>query len=285
MTLRTALLFIIPIALCSCGSSEESGWGGAGGTTNDASTDGTAGAAGTGGVAGQGGGTAGGAGNAGTGAAAGAGGSGGSGGAGGAAGGAGTGGLAGGAGEAGAAGQAGQAGAGGGAQPQCAGDGDCELHDDCCTCMPIVKGTTPPDCSVNECLLSTCTTVGIQGVKCVAGQCVLDASCNASNVLCNAVPPDCLPDELPTVVNQCWGKCIKASYCSDVAGCSECDPALYVCVDYQGEGGQVYHCVSAPDACKTDVSCACMGAAVCVDSFNMCSEGANMQLNCDCPAC
>jgi hypothetical protein len=269
---RLAFLPLAMVCAMGCSTSDTSSAGGSAGASPDASVDGTAG---LGGSAGSGGGG----GSAGNGAAAGKAGSGGSAGSAGQSS-AGSGGA--------DAGQAGQGGtSGSGPAPQCTLDTDCTLINDCCYCMPYVKGATPPDCS-QQCDDAMCEQLGVQGgVKCVAGQCVLDIVCKPEGAVCASMPPACTAGKVPTVVGSCWGKCVKASFCPEVAGCDVCgdDEA---CVAYAGTLGDQkskYHCATLPIGCSGHATCACMGTSVCVGSFDLCVDQDAGSISCDCPAC
>lgn len=46
-------------------------------------------------------------------------------------------------------------------------------------------------------------------------------SCDARDVLCDALPPTCGEGELPSIIGSCWGPCVRATTCActDAAEC------------------------------------------------------------------
>ncbi len=147
---------------------------------------------------------------------------------------------------------------------------------------------TPPSCPIPNCFVSSCTTKAITEVDCVAGQCVFKTDCDASHVACASMPPSCKPDEVPQVSGMCWThQCIKASYCPSVPSCADCDPAAYACVTLSSKL-QTHHCVSVPPDCAADVSCGCLGDAICQGYYTICNDITPppvAELACGCPTC
>jgi len=56
----------------------------------------------------------------------------------------------------------------------CSGDADCELLNDCCSCMALPKGHAVPAC-LADCFAAHCTAIGLAGAKarCIGGLCRL----------------------------------------------------------------------------------------------------------------
>lgn len=210
---------------------------------------------------------------------------GGSGGTGGATGG--TGGMTGGSGGSGGSGGMTTGGSGGGGGvPQCAEAADCQLINDCCSCIGIAANEPIPDCDIQECFALTCDTLGkIDGAaQCVAGQCVAGFNCDHNTALCDSLPPDCPAGQTAIVNGACWGGCVPADECAIVTGCSQCDGGL-ACVVELTQAGPAYHCVKPPSGCNGVPSCECMGASVCSGTYNVCTPGQNGEIECSCPDC
>jgi hypothetical protein len=264
---------LFSVSLAALGCSDDDGSGGSGGSGGVGGSAGSS--AGSGGTSGSTAGSAGSGGSAGvaTGGSAGS-----------------TGGSAGSAGSGGESGSTGgSAGsAGGSATPLCQTAADCTFHSDCCTCQALGPGEpTPPACPVT-CVTDKCTSLGVNPseIACAAGQCVLQVDCDASKVTCKVAQPACQAGEVPSVNGTCWGPCIAATECSVVTNCSDCDAASEACVRYVTQLGPEHHCVPLPPECGTAASCACMGAAVCIDPFSTCNdESGASTLACSCPVC
>jgi hypothetical protein len=48
-------------------------------------------------------------------------------------------------------------------------------------------------------------------------------------VTCRALPPDCSPGRVPSVVGTCWGQCVDIGACECTSG-EECpEPDIYTC--------------------------------------------------------
>ncbi len=165
----------------------------AGGVGSSPATGGSAGMAGSGGTTQTGGsaGTAGAGGTSQTGGSAGAAGAGGTSQTGGSAGTAGTGGVGGTPATGGAAGTGGAL-----PQPECKTADECTLHSDCCNCIALAPGESPPPCTIPTCFVDTCTSMGVSltdGAQCNAGRCGVGFDCDQSHVLCLAPTPLCDP--------------------------------------------------------------------------------------------
>ncbi len=183
---------------------------------------------------------------------------------------------------------------GGTPEPECVMDEDCMLVDDCCSCEAIPVGEDAPNCDIMECLVSTCTSLGLNlpAVQCNFGTCEVEAvSCDPWQVTCegdDATPPTCPEGQLPRVVDGCWSDvCIPAEFCDVVPGCESCGENE-ACVEFSAQLGPSFTCVPTPRSCDGVPSCDCLGEA-CEDPFNACSDDVDAKsgsdLSCGCPAC
>lgn len=162
-----------------------------------------------------------------------------------------------------AAGQAGASNPGGsGGEPggaECATDHDCALLNDCCTCAVGPSSAQPPACE-KVCIQSACAARGIQAkAVCRSKRCVFDLSCDDSKVTCKAAKPQCQAGQVPSVVGMCWGPCIDAGQCRDVADCTDCS-AGQVCVKNGDSPLPFTQCVSVTSNCAKNPSCGCADA-------------------------
>ncbi|RMG96012.1 MAG: hypothetical protein D6705_12395 [Deltaproteobacteria bacterium] len=176
---------------------------------------------------------------------------------------------------------------GGGASPECMGNQDCKIHEDCCTCEVVPADETPADCE-SECTQTACAAIDYKGeAACIDGICRFpETTCDPSGVVCGAPTPSCPSDALPEVQGQCWSfKCVPISACDWVPDCSYCNPASEVCVIEQTEFGPRHDCEPIPWECGDGpADCACAGK-LCEAPFDTCSEGQPGTLQCDCPNC
>ncbi len=173
----------------------------------------------------------------------------------------------------------GGAGGGGGADDKCSSREDCVLFSDCCTCRALTSARKAPECDL-FCIQDSCSAAGIteEDVACVAGRCVLDRSCDDSNVTCEVATPNCEPASAPEVVDDCYtGRCLPVDQCSRVASCDACEAGGFACAVYATQVGVQNHCVSVLEACDAN-DCECMG--VCTAPFSCGSD-----LSCSCPVC
>jgi hypothetical protein len=99
---------------------------------------------------------------------------------------------------------------------ECAVDDDCRLVSDCCRCVAAPKGVTLDVCYAS-CAQTMCIADGVTGSEkvCVNGRCVLDRSCDRTQVSCDMVPPECEPGMIPSVEGSCYGPCIASTECRD----------------------------------------------------------------------
>lgn len=179
---------------------------------------------------------------------------------------------------------------GGTTEPECVMDEDCMLVDDCCSCTAIPVGDEAPECDIEACLVSTCTSLGLgmPAVQCNFGTCeVEEVSCDPTTVVCKDEVPTCPKGQAPRVVEGCWDEtCVPVEYCDVVPGCESCgdDEACIESVAFQS----TLTCVPVPAACDGVPSCDCLGEA-CEDGFDLCADAGEPEsgadLSCSCPAC
>lgn len=179
---------------------------------------------------------------------------------------------------------------GGTTEPECVMDEDCMLVDDCCTCDAIAVGDEAPKCDIMSCLVSTCTSLGLDmpAVQCNFGTCeVEEVSCDPFLVTCDEKPPVCPEGQAPRVVDGCYAGCIPVEFCDVVPGCESCgeDEA---CIESTTQVGPSFTCVPIPPSCDGMPSCDCLGEA-CEAPFDTCNAGiepkSGSELSCSCPAC
>jgi hypothetical protein len=179
---------------------------------------------------------------------------------------------------------------GGMTEPECIVDEDCMLVNDCCSCDAIPLGDDPPECEIMECLVPTCTALGVgkPAVECNFGTCeVEDVSCDPMLVVCDQKPPACPKGQAPRVEDGCWGACIPVEYCDVVPSCEACgdDEA---CVEAVTQFGPSLQCVPIPPECGGAPSCDCLDD-VCESPFDVCADGigpeTGSELSCTCPDC
>ncbi len=186
-------------------------------------------------------------------------------------------------------GSAGSAGTGGatGASPECTQDSDCKLWTDCCTCIGLAPGETPPTSCPQTCLQSTCDAMGVKSASCVAGRCVAGFDCDSAQVTCKMAVPKCPSGQVPRVQGSCYtGECVPADECSYVNGCSVCNANGLSCALYVTQIGNRAHCVTIPKQCGGNGTCSCLGSSVCVAPYKNCTDFSGVKgLSCDCPNC
>jgi hypothetical protein len=176
-------------------------------------------------------------------------------------------------------------GAGGsGSYPECTTAKDCTIFDDCCACVPAPVTAIMPSCGM-YCTQSNCAARGIRAneVDCIAGRCVFTRTCNPAGVMCSVPAPACATTEAPLIVNGCYaGGCAKVEDCADVGSCDFCKLASLSCATFQTLGPS-YHCVTTPDPCSHNPTCACMG--ICTGAGLSCVQPDSTALTCQCPGC
>ncbi len=166
---------------------------------------------------------------------------------------------------------------------RCANPEDCQLWESCCDCLPMSASATGPSCGMPECFATACTAVGLFSptTTCSVGRCVFDHSCDATQVTCRAVTPECPAGQVPSVVDACWGPCLPVTQCSRVTDCGVCG-SDQVCVTQVANAPAVHHCVATTPTCTT---CDCLGESVCTGSFGICGDVGTRQIECSCPTC
>lgn len=169
----------------------------------------------------------------------------------------------------------------------CVSDKDCTLLSDCCVCQAIAVDDPIPPCNVPECFIPQCDALGIDEVSCRFGTCVTEKlNCDASTILCDALPPDCPDGQLPGVNENgtCWTQgCVPISACNVVTGCADC-PKSQMCVVDETELGPKTRCEPIPPECNGQPTCACAEQACDVPPWGTCAEAPN-GLHCSCPNC
>ncbi len=176
----------------------------------------------------------------------------------------------------------------GGDDLPCETDEDCKLVEgDCCSCAATHVDNDPPVCDL-ECQQTVCEEYGISEAVCEQGQCVpAEVNCDDSQILCDAIPPQCEDGFVPSVDEQgaCWtGACVPAIYCNFVPSCQDCAGYDdYFCATDVTQLGFKPHCELLPPGCDGEPTCECAGDA-CVSPYDVCGEGDN-GLMCNCPVC
>jgi hypothetical protein len=177
-----------------------------------------------------------------------------------------------------------------GGHPECVTADDCQLISDCCSCLPVSKGTPTPFCMIAGCLQSACAARGLTAsdVACIAGRCTWSRTCNPAGVTCLMASPMCPVGQAPLVVGNCYsGGCVKVEDCSEVASCDMCKsgttaaPTGLLCATFQTLPPS-YHCVSTPQACVGNPTCSCMG--ICSGGLS-CVVPDSTTHTCQCPGC
>lgn len=168
----------------------------------------------------------------------------------------------------------------------CTHDSECELLDDCCSCLGVPAGAEQPSCDVQQCQESKCSELGINNAVCRLGVCETERlSCNGPRVLCDMPPPSCALGLLPETSPDCWtGRCIPSEYCDHVPQCDSCLEGQ-MCVEIVGEGADDWPiCEPVPPDCQGTVSCECVESKVCLGFFTSCTALSNV-VRCQCPDC
>jgi hypothetical protein len=142
---------------------------------------------------------------------------------------------------------------------ECAGDDDCIVFNDCCSCEAIPKAQQRGECE-KLCIQSACDAQGLNGVTavCRSKRCVFDISCDRSLVTCKVAEPVCDPGMTPSVEGTCYGPCIAAAECNAVTDCKDC-AAGQACVASQNFESFT-QCVEVSSACAASPTCECTDA-------------------------
>ena len=169
----------------------------------------------------------------------------------------------------------------------CVTDKDCALHNDCCDCFGIKAGEPDPICK-KGCDTLTCDLLGIDQAVCRFGVCGTErVNCDASAILCDGLPPQCVAGQVPGVTENgsCWtGQCVPALSCNFVPDCGAC-PDDSMCVQKISKMKSLPTCEPIPAECDGKVDCECAGTFVCTNEFNACNANGNNELTCGCPVC
>ncbi len=186
---------------------------------------------------------------------------------------------------------AGGVGGSSGGHPECVTASDCQLFSDCCNCVPIPVGTSMVSCMI-ACFQSSCAQRGLAAsdVACIAGRCTFSRACTPAAGICPvaAPTPQCPVGQAPLFVGSCpSGGCAKVEDCSEVSSCDVCNagttttPTGLLCATFQTLPPS-YHCVSTPQDCVGNPTCACMG--ICSGDMS-CILPDSTTLTCQCPNC
>ena len=169
---------------------------------------------------------------------------------------------------------------------ECAGDGDCALYSDCCSCVGHPVGQEPAMCDA-ACDVSRCEAIGVAAAVCRFGTCATErVRCDDSQILCDALPPACGEGSLPVVNPEgtCYtGQCAPVTQCDVVPECKLCAAAGWACVS-KVAFVTVRTCEPVPAACGAEASCACAAADYCDDVYTQCSDEAD-GVTCTCLDC
>ncbi|HEY8379218.1 MAG TPA: hypothetical protein VIK91_22145 [Nannocystis sp.] len=175
----------------------------------------------------------------------------------------------------------------------CEQDSDCQVHTDCCTCDVLAKDELPPPCGIMECLIDVCSTldIGAGQAVCRFGRCTFEkVNCNPAQVLCDALPPNCPPGQLPSVSGACWsGQCAPVEACDWAPDCATCqiDVDPLVCVFKLDPKNPFHVCEPKPADCgdAPEIDCGC-GAEICEASppYTSCEDQVP-GIACECPFC
>lgn len=95
--------------------------------------------------------------------------------------------------------------------------------------------------------------------ECILGSCVLDAqNCNRSSAACTEQAPPCPPGSTASVLNGCWGECVRIEACGRLEGCEVCRGNGLACVKWHGESQSAFRCRDLPKSCPS-FDCRCLG--------------------------
>jgi hypothetical protein len=110
-------------------------------------------------------------------------------------------------------------------------------------------------------------------------------ACNPGGVLCESLPPTCLPGQVPSVVAGCWGPCVGILSCATEPDCSFCQTGF--CAEYQSWTTE-FRCVLPTIECQA-FACSCLAQYFCVSPYDGCSTstspGLQPSVTCECTTC
>jgi hypothetical protein len=163
--------------------------------------------------------------------------------------------------------------------PECVNDEDCEIARDCCVCHAVPKGTSFPVCRIYCDGSNACEMQGLATVpQCNLGRCTLATPCGGESMHCES-PPICPAGQTRSrTEGGCWGPCVTATECSQVADCDACGDAH--CVQFPNVGGTTIRCIARDAECEAGNLCECLKPC---GSFG-CGEQEG-EIGCYCPAC
>jgi hypothetical protein len=154
----------------------------------------------------------------------------------------------------------------------CTDDEDCAVEGDCCECYVFNHHIESPQNCGGACDQDMCTQLAVSKAICNQGFCEgVGLSCDANDVVCNAVPPACQPGFLPRIIAGCYaGDCIPVEHCDGVTSCSDC-PAGWTCGTLIATGCERHDCGGPPDPeCDGLGLCDCYGP--CDPPYDTCTD-------------
>jgi hypothetical protein len=107
----------------------------------------------------------------------------------------------------------------------------------------------------------------------VGGSCTF-VSHECSGATCGSKQPSCPNNQLASVENGCWSKCVNADQCLAVSDCSEC-PGGMVCAT--GKDGSK-HCLMSN--CQSSDACSCPFTPPCAGGSAFCTTTGSLRVRC-----
>ncbi len=95
-----------------------------------------------------------------------------------------------------------------------------------------------------------------------------------SGATCGSPAPSCPNNQLPSVTNSCWSKCVNADQCLSVSDCSQC-PGGMVCATAQ-DGSK--HCLMSN--CQSSDACSCPFMPPCAGGSAFCTSTGFLRVTC-----